>query len=71
MMQVDALPDDLRYTARDFSVWVVARVQGERGLVLLGKFKRDLEGKNGQFTSKGGSKITCQGLDYLVAMAPE
>jgi hypothetical protein len=71
MMQVDALPDDLLETARDFSLRVAGRVQRERGLVFLGEFKRGLERENGQYTRKGGTKIRGQGLDYLVPLAPE
>ena len=43
-------------------------VQGERALVLLGKFKWGAERKNRQFTRKSGIKIGCQCVDYLVAM---
>jgi hypothetical protein len=71
MMQVDALPDDLRKTARDLSLYVVRRFQGERVLVFLGKFERGLGRENGQFTCKGGIKISCQGIDYFVAIAAE
>jgi hypothetical protein len=71
MMQVDALPDDLPKTARDFSIRVARGVEGERVLVFLGEFERGVEGKNGQFTRKGGIKISCQCIDYFVAIAPE
>jgi hypothetical protein len=71
MMQVNALAEHLRQATRDFSVRVAAGVQGERCLILLGKLKRGVEVKNGQFTRQGRTKICCQGLDYLLALAPE
>jgi hypothetical protein len=71
MMQVDALPDDLRKTARDFSLRVVGRAQGERVLVFMGEFEGGVVRKNGQFARKGGMKINGQRIDYFVAMAPE
>jgi hypothetical protein len=37
MMQVNALPKELRKAARDLSLRVVGRVQRKRALVLLGK----------------------------------
>ena len=71
MMQVDALPDDLPKTARDFSIRVARGVEGERVLVFLREFERGVVRKNGQFTRKGGMKINGQGIDYFVAIAPE
>jgi hypothetical protein len=71
MMQVDALPDDLGKRARQLSLGVARRVQGERVLVFLGEFERGVVSKNGQFPRKGGIKISGQGIDYLVAMLPE
>ena len=71
MMQVDALLDDLRKTARDFSLRVGSRVQRERILVFLGEFERGVERKNRQFTRQGGMKIIGQCIDYSVPVAPE
>ena len=72
MMQVDALPDDLRKTARDFSLRRRrSESRGRESWYCLGEFKRGVEGKNGQFARKGGTKISCQCLHYLVAIAPE
>jgi hypothetical protein len=71
MMQVDTLPDDLRKTARDFSVRVTGRVQGERVLVFLGEFEWGVERENGESTRKGRIKISGQSIDYFVAIAPE
>jgi hypothetical protein len=71
MMKVDALPDDLGKTARHFSIRVARGVQRERVLVFLREFEWGVVRKNGQFTRKGGMKISCQCIDYLVAIAPE
>jgi hypothetical protein len=68
---VDALLDDLPKTARDFSLRVVGCVRGESVLVFPGEFERGTERKNGQFTRKGGIKISGQCVDYFVAIAPE
>jgi hypothetical protein len=71
MMQVDALLDDLRKTARYFSIRVAGGVQGERVQVFLREFKRGAVRKNGQLARKGGMKINGQRIDYFVAIASE
>jgi hypothetical protein len=71
MMKVDTLPDDLGKTARYFRIRVARGVQGERVLVFLRQFERGVLKKNGQFTRKGGMKISGQCIDYFVAIAPE
>jgi hypothetical protein len=71
MMKVDALPDDLRKTARHFSIRVLGGVQGERVLVFLREFSRGVVRKHGEFTRKGGMKISGQCIDDFVAIAPE
>ena len=71
MMQMDALPHELRETARDLSLRVAGGVQRKSALVLLGEFQRGAERKNRQLTRLSGIKVGCQGFDHLVAVAPE
>jgi hypothetical protein len=71
MMQVNTLPDDLLQAARQLILGVVGGVQLKSALVLLGKLKWGAERKNRHLARKSGTKISCQRLDHLVALAPE
>ncbi|SPE22435.1 hypothetical protein SBA2_100030 [Acidobacteriia bacterium SbA2] len=71
MVQVNALPNDLRQAARNFSLSVVGGVQRKSALVLLGKLQWSAERKHRHLARKSGIKISCQCLNHLVAMTPE